>query len=79
MPGQAFVKARQRAGTTGDMAERLVIGTAEAARLLGLSRSALYQRVARGTVPGRKFGRRLVFVRDELEGFVRRLPLRRAS
>ena len=78
MPGQAFVKARQRARTTGTM-DKLMIGTAEAARLLGLSRSALYQRVARGTVPGRKFGRRLVFVRDELEGFVRRLPMRRAS
>ena len=78
MPGQAFVKARQRARRTGTM-NKLMIGTAEAARLLGLSRSALYQRVARGTVPGRMFGRRLVFVRDELERFVRRLPMRRAS
>ena len=45
-----------------------------AAQLLGQTSKAIRARVARRTVPFRKFQGRVIFLRDELEALVRALP-----
>ncbi len=48
--------------------------TYEAADLLACSTTALYKLVARRQIPYRKKGKRLLFLRSELEQFLRELP-----
>ena len=43
-----------------DNSERLVLSVAEAAELLGISKSLAYDLVARGELPARRFGGRIV-------------------
>ena len=50
---------------------RLTFSVDEVSQLLGLSRSAVYERIARGDIPAKRFGRRILVVRaaiDELLG-----------
>jgi excisionase family DNA binding protein len=48
--------------------------TGEAARLLACSPSALYKLVARRKIPFRKQGKKIVFLRSELEQYLNQLP-----
>jgi excisionase family DNA binding protein len=50
------------------------LGIDELAALLGITRKSAYQRVARGQIPHRKWGRKLVFVRAEIVAFLDSLP-----
>ena len=52
----------------------LEMDVSTAAAFRGLSEKALRGEVARGTVPYRRRGGRIVFLRDELERFMRALP-----
>ena len=45
-----------------------------AAQLLGTSPTGLYKLVRRRRIPFRRSGRRLIFLRGELERFLRELP-----
>jgi excisionase family DNA binding protein len=45
-----------------------------AARAAGISRSALYNEIRAGRIVGRKYGRKVVFERAEIERFVKSLP-----
>lgn len=46
----------------------------DAAILLGTTKGAVYQLVARRTIPFRKLNGRVIFLKDELEDFLRALP-----
>lgn len=47
--------------------ERRTFTVAEVAGLVGISRSTAYECVRRGEIPSRRFGRRVVVLRHELE------------
>jgi predicted DNA-binding transcriptional regulator AlpA len=49
-------------------------GVSAAAKAAGLSRSAFYNEIKAGRVTGRRYGRRVVFEKSEIERFVRSLP-----
>lgn len=63
--------------------QRLTYSVDEVAAILGISRSAVYDCIARGEIPARRLGRRIVVVRAALETFLaesdgpRRSPPRR--
>ena len=65
---------RPHAAQRLDMTPVEILTPKEAAAWLKCSMRALYMRVARMQVPYRKDGWRLVFLRSELEAFVRNLP-----
>jgi excisionase family DNA binding protein len=46
----------------------------EAAKLLGISEKAAWQRLYRGELPHRRWGRRVLIPMDELEKFLAALP-----
>lgn len=79
--GLADEPMADEAASTGD--SRLTYTVEEVAEMLGLSRSAVYECIARGEIPAKRVGRRLVVVRTVLEAFLlepdapRRPPVRR--
>jgi excisionase family DNA binding protein len=46
----------------------------EAAEVIGISTKAAWQRLYRGELPYRRWGRRVMIPVDELESFLRSLP-----
>ena len=46
----------------------------EAAALLGITTDAVYRKIARGQIPYRKWGRRVLFKHTELLAFLENLP-----
>lgn len=46
----------------------------EAAARLGISERAAWQRIYRGQLPHRRWGRRVIIPQDELEEFIKALP-----
>ena len=57
-----------------DFDVRLLLDVGEVCQLLGWSEGRLYMAVRRGQLPARKFGRRVVFLRTELEAYLAQLP-----
>ena len=53
--------------TFHDPPERATLTVDEAAAVLGISRTTAYESVRRGEIPARRFGRRVVILRHELE------------
>lgn len=53
---------------------RLMLRTDEVCRLLGWNKGQLYMAVRRGQIPAHKLGRRVVFLRSELEAHLAQLP-----
>jgi excisionase family DNA binding protein len=51
----------------------------EAAKLLGISDKATWQRLYRGEIPHRRWGRRILIPLEELEKFLAALPAARRS
>jgi excisionase family DNA binding protein len=49
---------------------RATLTVEEAAALLGISRTTAYESVRRGEIPARRFGRRVVVLRHELERLI---------
>ena len=62
--------------TTHDVtgSARLASRVDEAARALGLSEQTLYRKIQLGQIPARKWGGRIVVLRDDLEEALRALP-----
>jgi len=58
---------------TGGMA-MMVLGTKEVARMLGITPGAVRMMVYRGRLPARKLGRRIIFLKEELEEYLKALP-----
>jgi excisionase family DNA binding protein len=58
---------RRHATATGSPDERRTYTVPEVAALVGISRSTAYECVRRGEIPSRRFGRRIVVLRHELE------------
>lgn len=58
---------RRPAGPSPLTDERRTYTVPEVAELVGLSRSTAYECVRRGEIPARRFGRRIVVLRHELE------------
>lgn len=54
--------------------EREVLGVKEVAELFGDTPQAIRMRVYRGLLPARRLGGKIVFLRKELEEFLRNLP-----
>ena len=46
----------------------------EAAARLGITERAAWQRIYRGQLPHRRWGRRVIIPQDELEEFLEKLP-----
>jgi helix-turn-helix protein len=61
-------------GLSAEDKHRMLLDVRRAAVFLGESEHALRARVARRTVPFRRLGRRIVFIRAELERFIAELP-----
>ena len=53
---------------------RAVLDINDAAALMGTTEKAVRQRVARRLLPFRKLGGRVIFLKEELEAFLRALP-----
>lgn len=51
----------------------------EAAKAAGIGRSTLYEEIAAGRLSARKFGRRTLILREDLEALLKRLPVAGAS
>ena len=65
--------------TTHDVtgSARLAYRVDEAARALGLSEQTLYRKIQLGQLPARKWGGRIVVLREDLEEALRALPCAR--
>ena len=50
--------------------ERRTYSVDEAAKLLGISRTTAYECIHRGEIPARRFGRRVVVLRHELDAIL---------
>ncbi len=57
-----------------DFGVRLILRAGEVCELLGWSEAQLYMAVRRGQVPARQLGRRVIFLRTELEAHFAHLP-----
>ncbi|WP_457600532.1 helix-turn-helix domain-containing protein [Hydrogenivirga sp.] len=51
-----------------------IMKTEELAELLGESPASVRMKVYRGQLPARRLGRRLIFLREELEDYLKKLP-----
>ncbi len=58
---------RKNSTSLSALDERRTLTVAEVAALVGISRSTAYECVRRGEIPSRRFGRRVVVLRHELE------------
>ncbi len=54
--------------------EQIVLRVPDLARLFGCTPIAARRMVERGQVPGRRLGRRVIVLRDELDAALRALP-----
>jgi excisionase family DNA binding protein len=52
----------------------MVLSVKEMADLLGCSEQAVYKQVYRQSLPYRKFGRKVIFLRQEVEAYLNGLP-----
>jgi len=62
--------------TTATEANRLTLSVPEVANLLGKTELATRRMIERGELPARRWGRRIVVLRDELEQHLHALPVR---
>ena len=60
-------------GAGGYMAKQF-LKVSEAAELLGITQKAARHRIARGELPYRRWGKRLIIPLKELEAFLQQLP-----
>lgn len=60
----------RRATTPGALLQRRTLTVTEVATLLGIARSTAYECVHRGEIPSRRFGRRIVILRHELDALL---------
>lgn len=56
----------------------LALGIDDAARVIGVARSMLYEIVARGDLPSFKLGRRRMILAKELETYINRMAVENA-
>lgn len=54
--------------------EKRLLTVRDVAQMLSTTEKAVYTLVQRRRIPYRKFGKRLVFLREDLEEFLRSLP-----
>jgi excisionase family DNA binding protein len=66
------------ASTAGSPA-KLGYSPAEAAEISGISRHTIYELIAAGVIPSRRFGRRLVVLHADLAAWLDTLPENRAE
>ena len=59
-----------------DVAPRVLLSIPDVARLTGRTETAIRRAIERGQIPSRKWGHRIVVLADELESFLRGLPMR---
>ncbi|MFN8926639.1 MAG: helix-turn-helix domain-containing protein [Rhodospirillales bacterium] len=67
--------AQPSTATSSTAARPIAVTIAEASALSGLSRSSLYNLIAEGRLSPRKYGARTLILFDELDAFLRGLPL----
>jgi excisionase family DNA binding protein len=60
--------------TTSVFNQKLSLSVEEAAEATGIGRSKLYEAMRDGLLQARKFGRRTIILRDDLEQFLSALP-----
>jgi excisionase family DNA binding protein len=59
--------------------ERLGYSAEEAAKVAGVGRTRIFSAIGSGRLLARKFGRRTVILREDLEAFLRALPARKSK
>jgi len=57
-----------------DMSEPVIMTADEVAKLLGVNRKTIYEAAARGEIPHRRLGRRLIFERSCMLSWLRQAP-----
>jgi excisionase family DNA binding protein len=62
--------------TTGHTNSQVVLSVPEAAELLGWTELATRRAIERGQLPARRWGRRVIILREDFEAHLRALPLR---
>jgi excisionase family DNA binding protein len=60
---------------TGHEVQREGLSISEACRMAGIGRTKIYEAIADGTLTARKFGKRTIILRADLEDFLSRLPV----
>jgi len=65
--------------TAATESTRLTLSIPEVADRLGKTELATRRMIERGELPARRWGRRIVVLRDELEHYVHALPLRKGG
>jgi len=61
--------------TAGHTDSHMVLSVPEAAEPLGWTELATRRAIERGQLPARRWGRRIIVIREELEAHLRALPL----
>ena len=77
MPGREHLLAEMTTfgRTTTDGLQTLLVTVEEAARLLGIGRTTMFELIARGDVKSVRLGRRRLISRKSLESFVEELSV----
>ena len=52
----------------------MILSVKQVAELLGCEQQAVYARVYRGALPAKRWGRKIVFIKKDLEEFLDALP-----
>jgi excisionase family DNA binding protein len=55
--------------------QREGLSISEACRMAGIGRTKIYEAIADGTLTARKFGKRTIVLRSDLQEFLSRLPV----
>ena len=61
--------------TTGTELQREGLSIAEACRVAGIGRTKIYEAIASGSLKARKFGKRTIILRADLQSFLAALPM----
>lgn len=71
-----FDEAAPPRSSTADANQSLLVTVEEAARLLGVGRTTMFELIGRGEVKSVRLGRRRLIARKSLESFVEELSVR---
>jgi excisionase family DNA binding protein len=70
LPAESHSTPTRRGSVSTPSTSRATYSVDETAAILGISRTTAYECIHRGEIPARRFGRRVVVVRDELDAML---------
>lgn len=78
-PAEPFLDDENRTSSLEEKSAALLISVEEAASILGIGRTLIFELIMQGKVSSVKIGRRRLVVRQELDEFVRELSISQNS